>query len=82
MDALINTNTTGCSELTLPRDRKLIGQSHAIKRQALPSGKASFEAERSARGHADKYWAVALAHQKERATASPHAGEVGVRLLG
>ena len=46
------------------------------------AARSPFDAERSARGHADKYWAVALAHHKERATASPHAEEVGVRLLG
>jgi hypothetical protein len=53
-------------DVTLPRDRELLGQVHAIKRRVLPSGKVSFDAERNARGHTDKFWAVALACQKER----------------
>ena len=50
----------------------------------LPSGKVSFEAERTARGgHADRFWAVALACQKEReAPKAKPGGVVGVRILG
>jgi phage FluMu gp28-like protein len=40
----------------MPRDRDLVAQIHAIKRRVLPSGKVSFDAERNARGHADKFW--------------------------
>jgi phage FluMu gp28-like protein len=68
--------------VTRPRDRELVGQIHAIKRRVLPSGKVSFDAERNARGRADKFWAVALAYQKERTTTSPRMGEIGVRVLG
>ena len=51
----------------LPRDRELVGQIHSIKRRVLPSGKVSFDAERTTRrGHADRFWAIALACQKER----------------
>ena len=46
-------------DVTMPRDRELVGQIHAIKRRVLPSGKVSFDAERTAKGHADKFWAVA-----------------------
>jgi hypothetical protein len=42
----------------------------------------SFDAERTARGHADKFWAVALACQKERTASGPRIGEIGVRVLG
>jgi phage FluMu gp28-like protein len=69
-------------DVTLPRDRELVGQIHAIKRRVLPSGKVSFDAERNARGHADKFWAVALACQKERQAHGPRPGEIGVRVLG
>ena len=69
-------------DVTLPRDRELVGQVHAIKRRVLPSGKVSFDAERNARGHADKFWAVALACQKERHAQGPRTGEIGVRVLG
>jgi len=69
-------------DVTLPRDRALVGQIHAIKHRVLPSGKVSFDAERDSRGHADKFWAVALACQKERQARGPRAGEIGVRVLG
>ena len=69
-------------DVTLPRDRELVGQVHAIKRRVLPSGKVSFDAERNARGHADKFWAVVLACQKERTATGPRTGEIGARVLG
>ncbi|MCG8418786.1 MAG: hypothetical protein MJE77_25805, partial [Proteobacteria bacterium] len=70
-------------DILLPRDRELVGQIHSIKRRVLPSGKISFDAERSARGgHADRFWAIALACQKERG-AKPHKRtEIGVRVVG
>lgn len=44
----------------------------------------TLEARRAAdaRGHADKFWAVALACQRERQADRPRAGEIGVRVLG
>ena len=54
-------------DITMPRDRDLIGQIHSIKRRVTPSGKVGFDAERSGKGgHADRFWAVALACQQER----------------
>ncbi len=69
-------------DVTMPRDRDLVAQIHAIKRRVLPSGKVSFDAERNARGHADRFWAVALACQRERPADKPRAGEIGVRVVG
>lgn len=69
-------------DVTMPRERELVGQIHAIKRRVLPSGKVSFDAERNARGHADKFWAVALACQRERLPDKPRMGEIGVRVIG
>jgi phage FluMu gp28-like protein len=69
-------------DVTMPRDRDLVAQIHAIKCRVLPSGKVSFDAERNARGHADKFWAVALACQRERQEIRPRSGEIGVRVLG
>ncbi len=69
-------------DVTMPRARDLVAQIHAIKRRVLPSGKVSFDAERNARGHADKFWAVALACQRERALQQPRTSEIGVRVLG
>ncbi|MBN1632139.1 MAG: terminase [Thermoleophilia bacterium] len=70
-------------DVTLPRDRELVGQIHSIKRRVLPSGKVAFDAERTTRaGHADRFWAIALACQKERGPAAGGGVEIGVRVLG
>ena len=69
-------------DITLPRDRELVGQIHAIKRRVLPSGNVSFDAERNARGHADKFWAVELACQRERNAVVARPGGIGVRVIG
>jgi phage FluMu gp28-like protein len=69
-------------EVALPRDRDLVAQIHSIKKRVLGSGKVAFDAERSSRGgHADRFWAVVLACQKERAAPRARA-EIGVRVLG
>ena len=70
-------------EVALPKDRKLVSQIHSIKRHVLPSGKVSFDAERSTKnGHADKFWAVALACQKERQEQPQRMAQVVARVLG
>ena len=70
-------------DIVLPRDRELVGQLHSIKRRVLASGKVSFDAERTTRGgHADRFWAIALACQKERGPAPKTGTEIGVRVLG
>ncbi|MFW6337163.1 MAG: terminase, partial [Phycisphaeraceae bacterium] len=69
-------------DVMLPRDRDLVGQIHSIKRRVLPSGKVSFEAERTSRGHADRFWAIALACQKERGPPQATTTEIGVRVIG
>jgi phage FluMu gp28-like protein len=68
--------------LVLPRDRRLVGEFHAIKRRVLPSGKIAYDAERTAAGHADRFWAIALACQRERGGGPKRAAEVGVRVIG
>ena len=55
----------------LPRERDLLSQIHSIRRKLTPAGHPSFEAEvagerRGGRHHGDKFWALALACQKER----------------
>jgi hypothetical protein len=58
------------------REGRLVGQIHSIKRRVLGSGKVSFDAERSNRGgHADRFWAVVLACQKERALRRAPGGD-------
>jgi phage FluMu gp28-like protein len=70
-------------DVVLPRDRDLVAQVHSIKRRVLPSGKVTFDAERTERGgHADRFWAIALACQKERGPAPRRSAEIGVRVIG
>ena len=69
-------------DLDLPRDRELVAQIHSIKRRFTSSGKVSFDAERTGRGHADRFWAIVLACQKERGPSRRAGAEVGVRVIG
>ena len=70
-------------EVVLPRSRDLVAQVHSIKKRVLGSGKVSFDAERTGKGgHADRFWAIALACQKERVRGRGGTGELGVRVIG
>jgi phage FluMu gp28-like protein len=54
-------------KVVLPRDRHTVAQIHAIKRKVLSSGNVSFDSDKSKSiGHADRFWAIALACQRER----------------
>jgi phage FluMu gp28-like protein len=66
----------------LPRDRELVAQMHSIRKHVTPAGRISFDAERDSKGHADRFWAVALACQKERGPRAGDVIEVGVRVIG
>lgn len=52
--------------VVLPRRRELVSDIHAIRRHVTPSGNVIFSAERTAAGHADMFWSVALACQIEK----------------
>jgi len=67
--------------ILLPRHRDIVAQTHSIKRRVMASGKVSFDAEKTKNGHADKFWAIALACQKERGLFVEPA-EIGVRVIG
>jgi len=69
-------------DIALPKDRRLVAEIHSIKRRVLPSGKIGFDAEHQDGGHADLFWAVALAVQQERAPDQKKAAEVTVRIIG
>lgn len=69
-------------DVVLPRDRELVGQIHSVKRRVLPSGKVAFDAEKSSSGHADRFWAIALACQKERGPKPRSRAEIAVRVIG
>jgi hypothetical protein len=67
--------------LEIPRNRDLIAQIHSIKRTVTAKGNVTFQAPVSRRGgHADKFWALALACQKERQT-KPPPREVVARII-
>jgi len=67
--------------IRIPRDRDLIAQIHSIKKNVTPGGRVTFDAERDAKGHADKFWSCAMACRKERGELrSP--GEVQARVFG
>ncbi|MDD9944074.1 MAG: hypothetical protein OXU20_23730 [Myxococcales bacterium] len=72
----------GVAQLHGPVDRvKDLRQSqiHSIERA---SGKVSFDAERTTwGGYADRFWAIALACQKERGSAPKTGTEIGVRVV-
>ena len=64
-------------DVTLPPGPELVGQVHTpSSARVLPSGKVSFDAERNARGH-DKFWAVALACQKEHTARAADRAQAG-----
>lgn len=49
------------SQLRIPDDRELRAAIHAIRRIPTAAGHFRFDAERSEAGHADEFWALALA---------------------
>lgn len=65
----------------MPRDRDLVAQIHSIKKTVTPGGRVTFDAERDSKGHADKFWACAMATRKERGE-QVAPGEVRVRVFG
>ena len=69
-------------DVVLPRMRDVVSQIHSIKRRVLASGKVAFDAEREGGGHADRFWAISLACQKERAPVRTRRAVVGVRVVG
>lgn len=70
--------------LSIPADKSLVRQIHAIKKRVTPHGNVVFEVEASgdkAVGHGDKFWALALANQKERKVEMRPA-TISVRTIG
>jgi phage FluMu gp28-like protein len=70
--------------IVLPKNRDLVSQIHSIKRSVTPSGKISYDADRTAKGgHADRFWASALACRLDRSVEKPAGtASVGVRVFG
>ncbi len=65
-------------QVRLPVDQKIRRAHHAVKKTVTAAGNIRFDAERTAKGHADEFWAHALALH---AADSP-AGPVQYRSLG
>lgn len=68
--------------IDLPKDRDLVAQIHSIKKSVTSGGRVTFDTERNAKGHADSFWACALACQKERAVRDQRPAGVTVRVFG
>ncbi len=45
----------------IPEEREIRADLNAVKRYVTPAGNVRFDAERTERGHADRFWALALA---------------------
>lgn len=55
--------------IRIPDDRDVIADLRAIKKTATSAGNVRFDAERDEHGHADRFWALALAvHARQNAT--------------
>lgn len=67
--------------IRLVRDRELVAQIHSIKKAVTPAGRVTFESEGQGKGHADLFWACAIATRKERGEQGGTLG-VGFRVIG
>lgn len=72
--------------LIIPADKAFVRQIHAIKKRVTPHGNIVFEVEASGNkseiGHGDKFWALAMAAQRERGPHPLEPGIVGIKILG
>jgi hypothetical protein len=68
----------------LPRDRELIRQFHSLERRTSSAANVIIDAPAGRRGHADRFWAVALACQRDRAAlvVAPKPAVVTVTIVG
>jgi phage FluMu gp28-like protein len=68
--------------IRIPNDAKIRADLRAVKKMTTPSGNIRFTADRGANGHADRFWAIALAllAGKEANTPTlPHVTDVSMR---
>ena len=69
------------NDIVLPRDRRLVSEIHSIRKKTTAAGRVVFETnDGSGEGHADRFWSVAMACQKER-TAVVEPSSVTVRVI-
>jgi phage FluMu gp28-like protein len=56
--------------LRVPRDRKVVADLRAIKKETTASGNVRFTADRGKNGHSDRFWALALCKHAAKAPVS------------
>lgn len=62
-------------QLRIPIDRKIREDIHSIKKITTSAGNIRYDADRNETGHADRYWALALAVHAAASPGAPAAGE-------
>ncbi|OFW08658.1 MAG: hypothetical protein A3H27_18570 [Acidobacteria bacterium RIFCSPLOWO2_02_FULL_59_13] len=62
--------------LRIPESRELRRDLNAVKREVTSAGNVRFDAERTEQGHADRFWALALALHAAGSGASAASGEI------
>ncbi len=66
----------------LPRERGLVAEIHSVERRVSSSGRVSFDSPATSKGHADRFWAIAMACQKERQAEGGELPTVHARVVG
>ena len=61
-------------DIQIPDDRELINNIHSIKKTVTSSNNIRFEADRNEHGHADDFWALALAYDCLKSNFMPNFG--------
>ena len=70
------------SKIVLPRDRELVSQIHSIRRTITPAGRTQLMSTDPAdKGHADRFWACALACSKDRSLQVGETPLVEIRII-
>lgn len=70
------------SRIVLPRDRELVSQIHSIRRTITPAGRTQLMSTDPAdKGHADRFWACALACSKDRSLQVGDTPLVEIRII-
>ena len=65
-DDLDTINGGEDGEIIIPDDKDLINDIHSVKRHVTASGGFRFDAERTSKGHADRFWALGMAHHSAK----------------
>lgn len=70
-------------EVRIPVDREIREDIHSVKKTTTSAGNIRFDAERNESGHADRFWALALAvHAGSAPSVFPQVRSAGTRQMG